>query len=96
MSCGVQRRRRRRCDSVPVGFVVEGVVALSVGRATTLGLLGLDDRVGEYIGGLDQEHADITVRQLLTQSSGLDFSWGADIAGYYADAVRIDKLLRPC
>ncbi len=72
----------------PLASSSKGVVALAVGRAITLGLLGLDDRVGEHIGGIDQEHADITVRQLLTQSSGLDFSWGADIAGYYTDAVQ--------
>ncbi len=58
----------------------KGIVGLLVGRAVTLGDLGLDDPIGRYLPQADAAHGAITVRQLLTQTSGLDFAWANDIA----------------
>lgn len=67
--------------------MTKSVVALAVGRAVALGHLGLDDPVGRYLSGLDAGHAAITVRQLLTQTSGLRFAWVNDLAGSTEDSV---------
>ncbi len=58
----------------------KGVVSLLTGRALALGKLSLDDPIGKYVTEADAAHARITIRQLLTQSSGLQFSWAADFA----------------
>lgn len=59
--------------------MTKGVLSLVVGRAVTLGLLDLDDRIGEHLDGLDEAHGAITVRHLLTQTSGLRFAWANDL-----------------
>lgn len=58
----------------------KGVTALLTGRAITQGKLGLDDPIGRYLPQADAAHGAITVRQLLTQTSGLRFAWLSDIA----------------
>lgn len=65
----------------------KGVVAMLVGRAAHLGLLSLDDTVGEHLRSADAAHARITVRQLLTQTSGLAFHWANDVAAGRGDSV---------
>lgn len=67
--------------------MTKSVVALAVGRAVTLGALSLDDPIGDHLAGLDTTHAAITVRQLLTQTSGLRFAWLNDLAGSTEDSV---------
>ena len=67
--------------------MTKSVVGLAVGRAVTLGLVGLDDPIGRYLTGLDPAHGAITVRQLLTQTSGLRFAWANDLAGSTEDSV---------
>jgi CubicO group peptidase (beta-lactamase class C family) len=59
--------------------MTKGVVSLLVGRAVSLGHLGVDDPIGAHLGGLDDAHAAITVRQLLNQTSGLRFAWANDL-----------------
>jgi len=59
-----------------VRSVTKSVMAALVGIAIEQGLIrGLDDRIGDYVGrlfpGLEPRKADITVRHLLTMSSGL-------------------------
>lgn len=49
----------------------KSVVSMAVGRAMQLGLLSPDDTVGSLLPEADAEHGAITVRNLLTQSSGL-------------------------
>lgn len=71
----------------PIFSMTKSVVALGVGRAVTLGLVDVDDPIGDYFDGLDPAHAAITVEDLLTQSSGLRFAWANDLAGSLEDSV---------
>lgn len=59
--------------------MTKGVVSMLVGRAVAQGSLSVDDPIGAHLGGLDAEHGAITVRQLLTQTSGLRFAWVNDL-----------------
>lgn len=75
--------------------MTKGVVSTIVGRAITLGEMALDDPIGEHLDGLDQAHAAITVRQLLTQTSGLRMAWINDLwAAGNADSAML-TLRRP-
>lgn len=67
--------------------MTKSVVGLAVGRAVTLGLISVDDPIGRYLPGLDDAHAAITVRQLMTQTSGLRFGWVNDLAGSTENSV---------
>lgn len=67
--------------------MTKSVVSLAVGRAITMGRLGLDDPIGRFLPDLDADHARITVRQLLTQTSGLRFGWVNDLLGSTEDSV---------
>lgn len=74
-----------------VWSTTKAVVSLLAGRAVTLGLLDVDDPIGEHIPplpGVDAEHRAITFRDLLTESSGLRFNWTPELAGMPADSVR--------
>lgn len=53
----------------------KAIVSLLVGRAFTLGFLDLDDPIGRYLPEYDAAHGAITIRQLLSQTSGLRFAW---------------------
>ncbi len=64
---------------LPAWSMTKGVVSLLVGRAVTLGHLSVDDPIGEHLDGLSPAHAAITVRHLLTQTSGLRFAWANDL-----------------
>ncbi|QLY29218.1 serine hydrolase domain-containing protein [Nocardia huaxiensis] len=72
---------------MPLASATKGVAATVVGRAITLGYFGLDDPLGKFFPQADAAHAELTVRQVLTQTTGLHFSWPADIAGLYTDSV---------
>lgn len=67
--------------------MTKSVLALVTGRAVELGALSVDDPIGRYLPGLDAAHAAITVRQLLTQTSGLRFAWVNDLLGSTEDSV---------
>jgi CubicO group peptidase (beta-lactamase class C family) len=67
--------------------MTKSVVALGVGRAIALGRLGLDDPIGRYLPEADAAHGAITVRELLTQTSGLRFAWVNDLLGSTEDSV---------
>jgi CubicO group peptidase (beta-lactamase class C family) len=64
------------------------VLSLAVGRAVTLGYLKLDDPIGQYLPQADAAHAAITVRQLLTQTSGLQLVLADEVAALTADPVQ--------
>ncbi len=66
----------------------KGVVSLLTGRALALGKLKIDDPISLYVPEADAAHGAITIRQLLTQSSGLQFSWAADLNPLLPDSVK--------
>ncbi len=72
---------------LPAWSMTKGVVSIIAGRAVTEGRLDLDAPIGTYLTGLDTEHAAITPRQLLTQTSGLRFAWANDLN----DAANFDS-----
>ncbi|MCH1881585.1 serine hydrolase domain-containing protein [Agrococcus sp. ARC_14] len=82
--------RWRSDDRVDLHSVSKGVAALAVGMAVDEGLLALETTAGELLPELATGRgcAAVTVRQLLTMTSGIDFAWFAqqpvpwpDIAG---------------
>jgi CubicO group peptidase (beta-lactamase class C family) len=54
--------------------MAKSVVALVFGRAMTLGLISPDDPLGSLITEADQPHGAITMRHLLTMTSGLEWN----------------------
>jgi CubicO group peptidase (beta-lactamase class C family) len=58
--------------------MAKSVVALAAMRAMTLHLLSPDDRVGGVVPQADRPHGALTVRELLTQSSGLHWNFFRD------------------
>lgn len=64
---------------LPSWSMTKGMVSLITGRAVTMGHLGVDDPIGLHLEGLSPAHAAITVRHLLTQTSGLRFAWANDL-----------------
>ena len=74
-----------------VWSTTKGVTSMLAGRAEKLGYLDLDDPIGPYLEhayAIDAEHAAITIRQLLTQSSGLQLKWPPELTGYPDDEVQ--------
>lgn len=65
------RQRDRRSES---WSVAKSVTALIFGRAMTLGLISPDDPLGALIPEADPAHGEITMRHLLTQTSGLHWN----------------------
>ena len=59
--------------------MTKGVVSIVTGAAVQQGLVEVDAPIGTYLSGLDAAHAAITLEQLLTQTSGLDFAWVNDL-----------------
>ncbi|MEU7144427.1 serine hydrolase [Nocardia sp. NPDC046473] len=72
---------------MPLASSSKGVASIAVGRAITLGYFGLDDPLGKFFPQADAAHAALTVRQVLNQTTGLRFTWAADIAGIATDEV---------
>lgn len=72
----------------PLASSSKGVFSLVLGRAVTLGRLKLDDPIGKYLPEADKAHGALTVRMLLNQHSGLQFSWSDDVAGLATDPLR--------
>jgi CubicO group peptidase (beta-lactamase class C family) len=77
-------------EDVPnnVWSTTKGVVAMLAGRAEKLGKLSLGDPIGKYLPQADTAHAAVTIRQLLTQSSGLHFVWTPELLGIPDDEVQ--------
>ncbi|MCA1844996.1 MAG: serine hydrolase [Actinobacteria bacterium] len=68
----------------------KGVNAMVVGRALQLGLLSLSDPVSKFFPEADEAHGRILLRDLITQSGGLRFSWTGDSwNNSFTDGVRI-------
>jgi CubicO group peptidase (beta-lactamase class C family) len=66
----------------------KSILALSVGRAVTLGYLKLDDPIGQYLPEADAAHGALTVRQLLNQTSGLQLVTADEAAALTTDPVQ--------
>lgn len=58
--------------------MAKSVVSLIFGRAMTMGLISPDDPVGSLLPEADQGHGAITMRDLLTQTSGLHWNGARD------------------
>jgi CubicO group peptidase (beta-lactamase class C family) len=58
--------------------MAKSVTAMVTGRAITLGYLSVDDPVGAFMPEADREHGAMTVRDLLTMSSGLHWNFYRD------------------
>lgn len=88
--------RWRSDDRVNVYSVSKGVCALAIGMAIDEGLLTLDTRVPDLLpdvalgGGVDA----VTVRHLLTMTSGIDFAWFGDEVVPWPD-LAAEMLRRP-
>jgi CubicO group peptidase (beta-lactamase class C family) len=72
----------------------KSVTAMAAGRAITLGLMDVDDPIGMYLPEADAEHASITVRDLLTMTSGLHWNLWRDYNIMMKDRVK-DALSLP-
>ncbi|MEU0510135.1 serine hydrolase [Amycolatopsis sp. NPDC006125] len=66
------------------------ITALLAGRAATLGLLSVDDPIGKYLPPDlgDEAHRAVTIRQLLTQTSGIRANWTRELNLAMPDRVR--------
>jgi CubicO group peptidase (beta-lactamase class C family) len=60
--------------------MTKSVSSMLVGRAVTLGLLRVDQRIGRYYPDADAAHRRLTVRNLLEMSSGLHRNWIRDLS----------------
>lgn len=72
--------RWRSDDRVDLYSVSKGVAALAVGIGVDQGVLTLDTTAGELLPALatGRGTAAVTVRQLLSMTSGIDFEWFSD------------------
>jgi CubicO group peptidase (beta-lactamase class C family) len=88
--------RWRSDDRVNVYSVSKGVCALAVGVATDEGLLTLETRVPELLPDvpLGDGVEAVTVRHLLTMTSGIDFAWFGDEVVTWPD-LAAEMLSRP-
>ena len=77
-------------SQMPAWSMTKGVVSIVAGRAYTEGKLDLDASIGNYITGLNESQKRITVRNLLTQTSGMRFAWANDLN----DASQFDSVKR--
>lgn len=75
---------------VDVQSVAKGVCAIAAGIAADEGLLGFDTPVAEYLPGLATGAGadDVTLRHLLTMSSGIDLPWSETLMTDWPDLAR--------
>jgi CubicO group peptidase (beta-lactamase class C family) len=75
--------------------MAKSVTAMIFGRAMTLGRISPDDPVGSLVPEADKAHGQITVRNLLTMTSGLKWNGFRDYNITMADRVRDALTLEP-
>ncbi|HSW15409.1 MAG TPA: serine hydrolase [Solimonas sp.] len=89
-----------RLDSMTANVPLDGwsmtktVVALLVGRAVTLGLVKLDEPIGRFYPEADAEHARLTLRQLMTETAGMQVNYLRELNPAMPDRVQ-DALSLP-
>ncbi|GAA5197710.1 serine hydrolase [Microbacterium jejuense] len=90
------QHRWRSDDRVNVYSASKGVCALAVGMAVDDGILSLDTTVGEMLPSFELgEGVDrVTMRHLLTMTSGIDFEWFGDQPAPWPDLAQ-EMLRRP-
>jgi CubicO group peptidase (beta-lactamase class C family) len=71
-----------------VWSTTKGVLSVLVGRAQRLGLIDLNASIGRYLPQADAAHRRITVKNLLTETSGLHFIWTAELHSFHPDTVK--------
>ncbi|OJU39279.1 MAG: hydrolase [Microbacterium sp. 69-10] len=90
------QHRWRSDDRVNIYSVSKGVSALAAGMAADAGILTLDTRVAELLHtmqlGDGVEH--VTLRHLLTMTSGIDFAWFGSQEAPWPDIAQ-EMLRRP-
>ncbi|MBD3940913.1 serine hydrolase [Microbacterium sp. NEAU-LLC] len=90
------QHRWRSDDRVNIYSASKGVCALAVGMAVDDGILSLDSTVDDLLpafelgDGVDR----VTMRQLLTMTSGIDFEWFGDQPAPWPDLAQ-EMLRRP-
>jgi CubicO group peptidase (beta-lactamase class C family) len=80
--------------------MAKSVTTLMFGRAMTLGLISPDDPVGSLVPEADRAHGAITMRDLLTQTSGLRWNGLRDyniftMPDRVRDALTLDPVKKP-
>jgi CubicO group peptidase (beta-lactamase class C family) len=79
--------------------MAKSVVSMAFGRAMTLGLISPDDPVGSLLPEADAAHGKITLRDLLTQTSGLRWNGFRDydilMPDRVGDALTLDPVHPP-
>ncbi|WP_066907306.1 serine hydrolase domain-containing protein [Millisia brevis] len=85
--CLVDGRAQFGDAPLPLASASKGVAAVAVGRAITLGYFDVDDTLGTFFPEADAEHAALTIRQVLNQTTGLRFTWPSDGAGVVTDQI---------
>lgn len=88
--------RWRSDDRENIYSVSKGLCALAVGMAVDDGLVQVDSTVGDLLPEMDPggRTPEVTLKHLLTMSSGIDFAWFADEAVPWKDLAR-EILTRP-
>jgi CubicO group peptidase (beta-lactamase class C family) len=77
--CLVAERRWFQPDTQYQSYsMAKSVTAMATGRAVTLGLLDVNDRIGKYVPQADAKHSRITIKNLLTMTSGLHWNFFRD------------------
>ena len=66
----------------------KSIVALVFGRAMTLGLISPDDPLGSLLPEADEPHGEITMRHLLTMTSGLEWNGFRDYNVFMPDRLQ--------
>ena len=74
--------------------MAKSVTSMVFGRAMTLGLISPDDPVGSLLPEADAAHGKVTMRDLLTQSSGLHWNGLRDYDIFMPDRIH-DALVTP-
>lgn len=92
----IASHRWRSDDRVNLYSVSKGVCALAVGMATEAGVLTLETTVGEVFPDVELGRgvSEVTVRRLLTMTSGIDFLWFGHEPVPWPD-LAVEMLSRP-
>ena len=85
-----------RADTLfPLGSNGKLPLGLLILRLVDRGLLALDDPIQRYVPGAAQDNATVTIRRLLTHTSGLPIDVPSSVFAYGPGTTR-DALLRAC